>query len=143
MAVARFDHVNLLTADIHATRDFFVAVLGLEPGFRPPFRSPGYWLYQGDQALIHISDASDHEQTHVDDIGAVTTGADHPAVDHLAFRCEGYAETTRRLQQLGIAYHEANVPFFDDRQLFVDGPEGVTLELIFPAAEVAGGRSCA
>jgi catechol 2,3-dioxygenase-like lactoylglutathione lyase family enzyme len=139
MAVARFNHVNVLTADIHATRDFFVAVLGLEPGFRPPFASPGYWLYQGDLALIHISDAANHEQTHVEDIGAVATSASHSAVDHLAFRCEGYAETTTRLRQLGIAFHEATVPFFDDRQLFVDGPDGVTLELIFPATESRGG----
>lgn len=136
MPVAHFDHVNILTADIEAAREFFVAVLGLTPGDRPPFRSPGYWLYHGSQALIHISDASNHEQTHVDDIGAVRTGG-HPAVDHIAFRCEGYVETTRRLRDLGIGFHEADVPYAEDRQVFVDGPDGITLELIFAPAEVA------
>src|SRR5215467_10559735 len=34
MAVMRFDHVNILTADIDAARDFFIAVLGLRPGNR-------------------------------------------------------------------------------------------------------------
>jgi lactoylglutathione lyase len=135
MAVKRFDHVNILTADIDAARDFFVAVLGLEPGYRPPFRSPGHWLYQGTDALIHISDATNHEQTHVEDIGEVKTGG-HPTVDHIAFRCEGYAETPERLRRLGMAFHEADVPFAEDRQVFVDGPEGITLELIFAPTEV-------
>jgi len=140
MPVTRFDHVNILTVDIDAARDFFVAVLGLQPGDRPPFRSPGYWLYQGSQALIHISDAGNHEQTHPEDIGAVRTGG-HPAVDHLAFRCEGYADTKERLRRLGLAFHEADVPYANDRQIFVDGPDGVTVELLFTPAEVeaAGG----
>jgi glyoxylase I family protein len=136
MAVARFDHINVLTADIDATRDFFVDVLELTVGTRPPFRSPGYWLYQDAQPVVHISDASNHEQTHVEDIGAVRTSAKHAAVDHVAFRCEGYVETTLRLRRIGLAFHEADIPFIGDRQVFVDGPDGLTLELIFARAEI-------
>lgn len=141
MAVMRFDHVNILTADIDAARDFFIAVLGLRPGNRPPFRSRGHWLYLGDEPIIHISDASNHEQTHVMDIGRVETSGRHASVDHIAFRCRGYAETIERLRSLSLPFHEADVPFAEDHQVFVDGPDGVTLELIFAPDDVrAAGR---
>lgn len=136
MAVKRFDHINILTGDIDAARDFFVSVLGVAPGPRPPFRSPGHWLYHDGVAMIHISDASNHEQTHVDDFGAVETNGRRAAVDHVAFRCEGYRETTERLRASSIAFHEATVPAAADRQVFVDGPDGITLELIFAPDEV-------
>jgi catechol 2,3-dioxygenase-like lactoylglutathione lyase family enzyme len=138
MRMTRFDHINVLTADIHRMKDFLVSVLGVTPGWRPPFRSPGYWLYHDDIAIFHISDASNHEQTHVEDIGAVRTGAS-ASVDHLAFRCEGYGATTERLRALRIGYHEEDVPHSDDRQVFVDGPDAITLELLFTRADVLAG----
>ncbi len=138
MRLARFDHINLLTADINRMRDFLVSVLGVVPGWRPPFRSPGYWLYDGDIAIFHVSDATNHEQTHVDDIGAVPTGG-RATVDHICFRCEGYRETIDRLKSLGIAFHEEDVPFASDRQIFVDGPDNVTFELLFSPADVLAG----
>jgi glyoxylase I family protein len=138
MRLTRFDHINVLTADIDRMRDFLVGVLGVTPGWRPPFRSPGYWLYHDDIAIIHISDAKNHEQTHVEDIGSVKTGA-RASIDHLAFRCEDYRAATERLRARGIAYHEADVPYADDRQVFVDGPDSITLELLFTAADVRAG----
>jgi catechol 2,3-dioxygenase-like lactoylglutathione lyase family enzyme len=137
MAVTSFDHVNVLTDDIKKTRDFFVAVLGVAEGPRPPFRSPGYWLYQGDTAIIHISDTSNHEQTHVG--GGTHSDAAQQGrggVDHIAFRCAGYGEMKQRLRELGIVSHEADVPGAGLRQVFVDGPNNVTLELIFTAADL-------
>ncbi len=136
MAAVQFDHINILTSDIEAARAFFAAVLDLHQGPRPPFKSPGYWMYADEQAVIHISDTAHHEQTHVEDIGHVQTGG-HPTVDHIAFRCRDYAATTSRLRRLAVAFHEADVPARADRQVFVDGPDGITLELIFDPAEVA------
>ncbi len=142
MPVTRLDHINVLASDITAARDFFVKVLGVTDGYRPPFRSPGYWLYCDGRAIIHISDARNHEQTHVDDIrGAPLRG--QQTVDHVAFGCDGYAEMTGRFRRDGIAYHEAVVPATEIHQVFVDGPDGLGLELQFSQAEVTAARGVA
>lgn len=142
MAVT-FDHVNILTAKPEEARDFFVAVLGLHVGRRPPFKSPGYWLYQDESAIVHISDARDKEQTHVGSGRSATIAEGQSPVDHIAFRCTGYRETKARLRDLGITSHEAAVPGDGPHQVFVDGPHNVTLELIFATAEVRAAGAAA
>src|SRR5713101_8437094 len=54
MPVEGFQHINTRSADVERTRDFYVRVLGLRVGDRPPFQSTGYWLYLGDQAVVHL-----------------------------------------------------------------------------------------
>ena len=34
------NHINIRTADLEGTRDFYAKVFGLEEGFRPPFPTP-------------------------------------------------------------------------------------------------------
>jgi catechol 2,3-dioxygenase-like lactoylglutathione lyase family enzyme len=51
----RLDHVNIYARDPKRMRDFLVAVLGVKEGWRPPFGTRGYWLYFGDQPVIHVS----------------------------------------------------------------------------------------
>ena len=50
MPLKNLNHLLVLAQDLEATRDFYVDVLGLAVGPRPSFKSPGYWLYLGDQA---------------------------------------------------------------------------------------------
>ena len=45
-----------LVRPIHVTRDFYVDVLGMEAGFRPPLGFPGHWVYIGDTPVIHIAE---------------------------------------------------------------------------------------
>ncbi len=140
MAITALDHVNILTGDLGRTVDFLTGVLGLEIGPRPPFRSPGAWLYANGTAVVHVSVAGNTERTHVretspDGAPANTTQG---MVDHVAFRCSGYRETMEKLRALGMAAHESNVPDRDLHQVFVDGPDRVSFELIFTAADVAG-----
>ena len=142
MTITTLDHVNILTGDLARTVTFLTGVLGLEVGPRPPFRSPGAWLYANGSALIHLSDARDKEQTHAVE-APPGTGAGTPSegVDHVAFRCSGYHETMQRLRTLGIASHESDVPDRGLHQVFVDGPDRVSFELIFSAADVAAGET--
>jgi catechol 2,3-dioxygenase-like lactoylglutathione lyase family enzyme len=139
MAITTLDHVNILTADVARTVDFLTRVLGLEIGPRPPFRSPGAWLYAHGSAVVHVSEAGNMERTHVVTASPNVAAASDTAagVDHVAFRCAGYAETMQRLRALGVAAHEADVPDRGLHQVFVDGPDRVSFELIFTSADVA------
>ena len=48
----RLDHINIHAEDLEAARDFLLAVLPLEQGFRPPFDFKGYWLYLDGKPII-------------------------------------------------------------------------------------------
>ncbi len=139
MDVRALDHVNILTGDVGRTVGFLTSVLGLEDGPRPAFRSPGHWLYRNGTAVVHVSDAGDKEITHALDAsqGDAARGGAKGIVDHVAFRCSGYGATIDRLRALGIPIHESTIPGSGDRQVFVDGPDDVSFELIFSAADVA------
>ena len=64
MPATKLDHINIRTTQPEATRDFFVDVVGLRDGERPPFNFGGYWLYAGEQAVIHLTDARDSGARH-------------------------------------------------------------------------------
>jgi lactoylglutathione lyase len=138
MSISTLDHVNILSRDIPRTTAFLTGVLGLEEGQRPPFGTPGAWLYANGRAVVHVSSPANKERTHAGDTstGDATATVATAAVDHVAFRCTGYRKMLAKLRSLGIPSHEADVPGTGDHQIFVDGPD-VTFELIFAAADVA------
>src|SRR5262249_13042171 len=54
LAIDTLQHVNIRCIDAAASRDFYVQVIGLKEGYRPPFNFPGHWLYLGEVAVIHL-----------------------------------------------------------------------------------------
>jgi catechol 2,3-dioxygenase-like lactoylglutathione lyase family enzyme len=134
--VERLDHVNITTGDLSRTVRFLTQVLGLEDGPRPPFGTPGNWLYSDGQAVVHVSDASNKEQTHTGDASTAAPPRARGIVDHVAFRCANYGAVMAKLRELGIPAHEADVPGMGLHQVFVDGPDAVSFELIFTAEDV-------
>ena len=56
MTTRGLDHINLRAdrATLDALKDFYCDVLGLENGDRPPLGFPGYWLYSGGVATVHL-----------------------------------------------------------------------------------------
>jgi catechol 2,3-dioxygenase-like lactoylglutathione lyase family enzyme len=120
----RLDHINIRANDQEAMRDFLVAVLGLTVGDRPPFNFPGYWLYLGDNAIVHLQ-------------GTDRDPEDAGWVDHLAFGPFDFDAKAAELEKAGIPYRSAQVPGRDLRQIFIIGPEGVKLELQCPGPTAA------
>jgi len=55
----------------------------------------------------------------------------------VAFFATGLADTLARLQAQGIELRERTVPLLNLHQVFVDDPNGIVVELNFPAAEKA------
>ena len=54
MPVEGMNHFTVLTADLEACKAFYMELLGLQEGFRPPLGFPGVWLYAGGQAVLHV-----------------------------------------------------------------------------------------
>ena len=54
MPLGGLQHYTIEPQDLERTKDFYVDVLGLENGERPPLGFPGYWLYSGGQATVHL-----------------------------------------------------------------------------------------
>lgn len=123
MPVLGLDHVNIrVPLDLlEPVRTFYVQLLGLSDGFRPPFGSTGHWLYAGGHPVIHLS------VQRKSDAAAATGGT----VDHIAFKCSDYSATCAQLTALGVEYRSADVPLVGQRQLFLRDPAGNGVELNF------------
>jgi len=119
------DHLLVLTDDIDATRDFWCAALGLDVGDRPPLEFPGYWLYGAEGPCVHVAERAAYE-AHSDSIGIP---ASELPVDHVAFGAEGYDEVVARLRIRGIEAAANEVPGAGLRQLFIQDPNGVKVEI--------------
>ena len=102
--------------------DFYVKVVGLAIGDRPPFRSYGVWLYADGDDLLHLSEEDEHDTRLV---GSYLT------FDHVAIECSNWPEYEQRLIAHGVDYHVDRVPGTGIRQVFFRDPAGNGVELIF------------
>ncbi len=127
----RFDHLNVSAGSHKVLEDFFGGVMGLRPGYRPPFPFPGAWLYAGDQAVIHA----------VDD-ARLDAGTGALQVGHIAFRSDGpAAPVIASLRDSAWPFRVARVPADNTLQIFVSLPGGLVIELDMPddgASDIGG-----
>jgi catechol 2,3-dioxygenase-like lactoylglutathione lyase family enzyme len=141
MPLTALDHLLVLSEDVEATRDFYSEMLGLRVGERPPLEFPGYWLYAGEEPCLHIAERAAyvaHAETIGLAAGAVPEGGG--AIDHVAFSADDYEEIAARLQAAGVDVVENVVPGAGLRQLFVDDPNGVRIEINVGATERSEGK---
>ena len=129
--VTGLQHVLVLSDDIDATRDFYRDVIGMAVGARPPLEFPGYWLYAGQTPVLHIAERTAY-RAHAGSLGLpvdAAASADGP-IDHVAFAATGYDVVLAELRQRGLSAVPNTVPGVQ-RQLFIDDPNGVRVELNF------------
>ncbi len=111
-----FDHVNFHVAGEPAILKFFADVLGWKPGHRPPFPFPGTWLYQGQDALVHLVAAEGDTQELV--------------FSHIAFRTtKDAAEVLAKVRESGMPHQVQQHPERAAAQIFVQLPGAIVLEL--------------
>ena len=128
MRVHSFNHFNLRAPQplLDELKDFYVDVVGLKPGWRPPFAFPGYWLYLGDDAVLHLVETP---------AGGPESGPSAGTFNHVAFSCSGLLASEARLQALGVQYTKSTVPGTTLQQLFVQDPSGNGVEFSFASSE--------
>lgn len=117
--ISGIDHVNFRTRQLTALVRFYTEILGFVEGERPSFSSEGAWLYADNKALIHISVSQDEH------------GTNTLPIDHIALEATGIGQTTRRLSEAGVPFEVYEVPGRQIRQVFLEDPQGVTIELNF------------
>ena len=125
MPLTRMEHLLVLTDDIEGTKDFYCRALGLEVGARPPLEFPGHWLYVEGVPCIHVADR-DAYTAHSERLGIP---ASPDAVDHVAFSGNDYAEAVARLEREGVEARTNAVPGAGLRQLFLEDPNGLKIEI--------------
>jgi catechol 2,3-dioxygenase-like lactoylglutathione lyase family enzyme len=123
MAITEMNHFTVLTDDLDRTRAFYVGLLGLREGPRPPLGFPGAWLYTGDRPVLHVI------------AGRELPKERRGVLDHMAFSARGLADITERLDAAGIAYDLRRQADSRVWQLFVFDPNGARVELDFDATE--------
>ena len=106
--------------DLPVLLAFYTEALGLRKGYRPDLRNPGYWLYAGDNAIVHLN-ALRHE----------TPARERGAFDHVALSAHGLLATRKALRTRGVLFDEAPLKGTHLHQVFVEDPLGLKLELNF------------
>lgn len=128
-------HLAIKTADLAATRAFWIGVIGLREVPRPDFGYPGAWLacgQPGGQAIIHVYAGGPALG------GQASVPQGTAAIDHVSLACSGYHAYIARFRAAGLAWREFLVPGTTLWQLFVYDPSGVQLELTFEGAVETG-----
>jgi catechol 2,3-dioxygenase-like lactoylglutathione lyase family enzyme len=136
MPLSRLDHVLVLTDDLAGSRDFYRDLLGLVDGERPSLEFPGHWLYAGGAPCVHLAEREPY-LAHARTLGLAPVSpqaAGSGTVDHIAFLAPDYEATLERLAAAGVRAVPNTVPGAGIRQLFVQDPNGVTLEINLPPA---------
>lgn len=115
--MARLDHIHIQAVNGPAMVAFLEGVLDAKEGPRPPFDFPGHWVYCDDRPAIHISIVEQNQGMGM--------------VSHIAFGVYDEAEARRRIEASGYPYRMTGIPGSDIGQFFVNGPEGLVVEVQF------------
>jgi len=128
-------HYNVRTRKAAETRDFYVDVLGLREGDRPEFPFPGHWMYCGEMDVLHIVGIVDDDaglKDYLGDRGAEADLQGGGAIDHIAFTATDAVAMAKHFVKHDIAARHRRVPNMDLYQIFLEDPNGITIELNFP-----------
>lgn len=145
MSNLSLNHFSIRSLEIEKTTEFFSKLLGLTVGPRPEFPFPGVWLYNGDEsswanAVLHLIAIDKNDPNGLKKyLGErdPSTLRGSGAVDHIAFFASGLEEKIVLLNKLNVSYRERTVPVLKLHQIFLDDPNGVVIELNYPAEEKA------
>jgi catechol 2,3-dioxygenase-like lactoylglutathione lyase family enzyme len=140
MPLSHIEHFLLQTSDMEKTRAWYTKVLGMRVGPSPDFRFPVFWLYIGDQDVVHVCEGgkgvSENRKNYVGQQSEATEGTG--VVDHIAFRATGLRDMIAHLKKLGVDFKQRQVDGQGLYQLFMFDPNGVKIELNYPSSEAEG-----
>lgn len=131
-----FSHFSLRPRDLERSARFYADVFGFEIGDRPPFEFDGRWLYLGNKPVLHLIGDRTRDAVRDDFLDQKALSArvrGSGAVDHVAL-CLPESELNgflARLKSLRLRYVQRTVPVLGNQQIFIEDPDGITIETIF------------
>lgn len=145
MPIESLDHYSVRTAHVDRAVTFYERALGFCRGPRPAFNFPGAWLYRtaddgkiAGGSVVHIVGIDPDNSAGLSDYlgdkpASQSTGSG--ALDHIAFVACDILGLYAKLKQQGIAFRERKVPNMELHQVFIEDPDGVTIELNYARLE--------
>jgi glyoxylase I family protein len=107
---------------IETLKDFYINIMGLKLGHRPPFKSKGYWLYAKEKDVLHLSSSKDSIKNMINV---------NSTLDHVSFSAVDKKDFIDTLTKNNITFKERYIPEINIEQLFFKDPAGNGIELIF------------
>jgi catechol-2,3-dioxygenase len=123
MEIRLLEHVNLRTANLDRLEKWYCQVLGLKPGYRPPFKSTGRWLYAGDIPMVHLLYIKEQKAT------------EDPTMEHFAMRASGLKDFLNIIKEMNIPYRTVRVPELRAFQIYISDPDGNNMHIDFQPDE--------
>ncbi|MBX3641346.1 MAG: VOC family protein [Nitrosomonas sp.] len=125
MTIESMNHFTVLSSNLEKTKSFYIHLLGLTEGYRPPMASEGVWLYAKDKnhSILHVM-AGRPMPEHAPGV-----------IDHMAFTATGLQSVIDTLKQQGIPYRLNRMAELGIWQLFCNDPDGAKVEMDFAADE--------
>jgi catechol 2,3-dioxygenase-like lactoylglutathione lyase family enzyme len=139
MPLRTLDHCSIRTVKLEKSRKFYIDVLDMVEGDRPDFPFPGTWLYVDGHTVIHLVGVDPNDPRGLveylgGDIDPETLNGSG-SFDHIAFRATAAPTMIERLTKNNVSYRERHVPNMDLYQLFLEDPNGITIELNYFSSE--------
>ena len=140
MKINKLDHVSIATDQLEDTKKFYCDLLGLKVGHRPKLKSSGYWLYSGEEAIIHLVETGSNldrkiafsdDKTNARSLGnpEITDLSETGMDDHIAMTVEESAGLVKHMQENDVKYWGRLIADRELYQIFVRDPNGVIIEL--------------
>ena len=122
--IRAINHYNLRSEFkmMEILKNFYIEVVGLEMGTRPPFKSNGFWLNAGKKDVLHLSETKKNDENPVNIKNTF---------DHMAFTAEDKDKYIKILKEREIEFYLRSVPEIGTEQIFFKDPAGNGIELIF------------
>ena len=134
MTVKTLDHVNIRTALLERTYAFYTDLLGLRltpfPG-RKDVETGGWLVDQTERPVVHVAHVT---AQYGDGLEGTPAARGSGAIHHVAFDCDDYDGLHGRLERERRILRTNEVPSIGLRQIFVEDPNGITVELNFRAS---------
>ena len=121
--ILSINHIQLVAEKdfVLKLKDFYCNVVGLTEGFRPAFERFGFWLYIGENDVLHLITPKEDDDR----------SPQKSSFDHVAFKTADYQGVLKKLKILDIPFEEKPIPGMASHQIFLRDPAGNRVELNF------------